>query len=67
MTFVEAQSLELQMADTAILALRLNEGLELGAFEGRFGRPAEDVFRKTFVQAHSGRAGGARERQHTAD
>ena len=38
-TFVEAQSLELQMADTAILALRLNEGLELRNFERRFGRP----------------------------
>ena len=32
-TFVDEQSRELQMADTAILALRLNDGLDVAAFE----------------------------------
>jgi oxygen-independent coproporphyrinogen-3 oxidase len=35
--FVEPQPLELQMADTAILALRLNEGLDEEGFSQRFG------------------------------
>jgi len=43
-TFVDPQPAALQMADTAILALRLNAGLDLGAFEQRFGRRFEDVY-----------------------
>lgn len=43
-TFVDRQPPELQMADTAILALRLNAGLDLGAFKERFGRRFEDVY-----------------------
>ncbi len=43
-TFVDPQPAALQMADTAILALRLNAGLDLAAFERRFGRRFEDVY-----------------------
>ena len=43
-TFVDPQPAALQMADTAILALRLNAGLDLTAFEQRFGRRFEDVY-----------------------
>ncbi|RLC58041.1 MAG: hypothetical protein DRI30_03245 [Chloroflexi bacterium] len=43
-TFIDPQPPALQMADTAILALRLNAGLDLGAFEQRFGRRFEDVY-----------------------
>ena len=43
-TFVDRQPPAMQMADTAILALRLNAGLDLGAFEERFGRRFEDVY-----------------------
>jgi oxygen-independent coproporphyrinogen-3 oxidase len=43
-TFVDALSPELQMADTAILGLRLNEGLDVGEFEARFGVKVEDVY-----------------------
>ena len=42
--FVEEQTAEMEMADTAILGLRLNEGLDSGEFEGRFGRTPEDVY-----------------------
>lgn len=41
---VELQSEELEMADTAILGLRLNEGLDAGAFERRFGRTLNAVY-----------------------
>ncbi len=43
-TFIDPQPPALQMADTAILALRLNAGLDLGAFERRFGRRFEDLY-----------------------
>jgi oxygen-independent coproporphyrinogen-3 oxidase len=43
-TFVDPQPLEMQMADTAILALRLTAGLDVGEFNRRFGVPIEDVF-----------------------
>jgi oxygen-independent coproporphyrinogen-3 oxidase len=35
--FIEGQTAEMEMADTAILGLRLNEGLDMHAFEERFG------------------------------
>ena len=47
---VEAQSDDLQLADTAILALRLNEGLDLAAFERRFGRSFEDVYSEPYSE-----------------
>jgi putative oxygen-independent coproporphyrinogen III oxidase len=43
-SFVDPQPLELQMADTIILALRLNRGLDVSQFERRFGRHVEDVY-----------------------
>ncbi len=43
-TFVEEQTLELAMADTVILALRLNEGLSAADFRARFGRELEEVY-----------------------
>jgi oxygen-independent coproporphyrinogen-3 oxidase len=43
-TFTDLQSPETAMADTAILALRLNEGLDLAAFADRFGREFEDAY-----------------------
>jgi oxygen-independent coproporphyrinogen-3 oxidase len=47
-TFVDPQPLELQMADTAILALRLNEGLDVAEFQRRFGRGADEVYGPVF-------------------
>jgi oxygen-independent coproporphyrinogen-3 oxidase len=44
LTLVETQSDDLQLADTAILALRLNEGLDLTAFEQRLGHSFEEVY-----------------------
>jgi oxygen-independent coproporphyrinogen-3 oxidase len=49
-TFVDPQPAALQMADTAILALRLNAGLDLGAFEKRFGRRFEDVYAEALAE-----------------
>ena len=49
-TFVDPQPAELQMADTAILALRLNAGLDLAAFEQRFGRRFEDVYSEPLAE-----------------
>ena len=49
-TFVDPQPPALQMADTAILALRLNAGLDLGAFERRFGRRFEDVYAEPLAE-----------------
>ena len=49
-TFVDPQPAALQMADTAILALRLNAGLDLGAFERRFGRRFEDVYTEALAE-----------------
>jgi oxygen-independent coproporphyrinogen III oxidase len=43
-TFVDEQTPELQMADTAILSLRLNDGLDVPAFEQRFGTTIEAVY-----------------------
>ncbi len=43
-SFVEPQPPELAMADTAILALRLNEGLRASEFRERFGRDPDQVF-----------------------
>lgn len=43
-TFVDDMPRALQMADTAILALRLNEGLDVAEFERRFGARVEDVY-----------------------
>ena len=43
-TFVEEQTPELAMADTVILALRLNEGLSAADFLARFGRELEEVY-----------------------
>ena len=40
-TWIEEQSLETAMADTAILALRLNEGLDVAGFSRRFGKTPE--------------------------
>lgn len=42
--WVEAQTREVAMSDTAILALRLNEGLDAGEFRRRFGVEPADVF-----------------------
>ncbi len=42
--FVEEQSLQTAMADTAILALRLNEGLDVGDFERRFGQEFDELY-----------------------
>ncbi len=49
-TFVDPQPAELQMADTAILALRLNAGLDLAAFEQHFGRRFEDVYSEPLAE-----------------
>ena len=49
-TFIDPQPAELQMADTAILALRLNAGLDLAAFEQRFGRRFEDVYSEPLAE-----------------
>ena len=42
--FVEEQTAEMEIADTAILGLRLNEGLDVGEFERRFGRTLDEVY-----------------------
>jgi oxygen-independent coproporphyrinogen-3 oxidase len=44
LTLVEEQPPELQAADTAILALRLNEGLDLAEFKQRFGRRFTELY-----------------------
>lgn len=41
---VEEQTAEMEMADTAILGLRLNEGLDVREFQRRFERSFEDVY-----------------------
>ncbi len=43
-SFVEPQTDGVAMADTAILALRLNEGLRASEFHRRFGRDPDQVF-----------------------
>jgi oxygen-independent coproporphyrinogen-3 oxidase len=42
--FVEEQTAQMEMADTAILKLRLNEGLDVGDFERRFGRSIDSAY-----------------------
>jgi putative oxygen-independent coproporphyrinogen III oxidase len=42
--FVEEQTVEMEMADTAILGLRLNDGLDVDEFSRRFGRSLEEVY-----------------------
>ena len=42
--YVEEQTPEMAMAETAILTLRLNEGLSLADFRRRFGRELEEVY-----------------------
>ncbi len=42
--FVEEQTAEMEMADTAILGLRLNEGLDVDEFSRRFGRSVDEVY-----------------------
>ena len=42
-TFIDPQPRELRMADTAILALRLNSGLNLADFLARFGTSLEEM------------------------
>jgi oxygen-independent coproporphyrinogen-3 oxidase len=46
-TLVEPQTPDLQFADTAILALRLNEGLDVRWFEQRYGARFDEVYGKT--------------------
>jgi oxygen-independent coproporphyrinogen-3 oxidase len=58
-TFVDALTRELQMADTAILGLRLNEGLDVREFESRFGVAVDDVYAR---QIEEMRAAGFLER-----
>jgi oxygen-independent coproporphyrinogen-3 oxidase len=42
--FVEEQTADMEMADTAILGLRLNKGLDVGEFERRFGRTLDELY-----------------------
>jgi oxygen-independent coproporphyrinogen-3 oxidase len=51
--FIEEQTPEMEMADTAILGLRLNEGLDVGEFERRFGRSFHEVFAPTLEETVS--------------
>ena len=43
-TFREPADRDREMAETVILALRLREGLDLAAFESRFGVPVATTF-----------------------
>ncbi len=52
-TYVEQQTPELAMADTVILALRLNEGLGAAEFRARFGRDLEEVYGATLAEMDS--------------
>jgi len=52
-TYVEESSPELAMADTAILALRLNEGLSLAEFGARFGRDLDEVYAPALAELTS--------------
>jgi oxygen-independent coproporphyrinogen-3 oxidase len=51
--FVEEQTAEMEMADTAILGLRLNEGLDVGEFESRFGRTLDHVYGPVLTETES--------------
>lgn len=48
--FVEEQTLEMEMADTAVLGLRLNEGLDRAEFARRFGRAFDDVYGRVVAE-----------------
>ncbi len=52
-TFVEEQTAEMEIADTAILGLRLNEGLDVDVFSWRFGRSIEDVYGAVLAETAS--------------
>lgn len=49
-TFVDPLSRELQMADTVILGLRLNEGLEVAGFEQRFATTLEAEYGAQIIE-----------------
>jgi oxygen-independent coproporphyrinogen-3 oxidase len=51
--FVEEQTAEMETADTAILGLRLNEGLDVDEFSRRFGRSLEEVYGPVLVETAS--------------
>ena len=51
--FAEEQTLEMEMADTAILGLRLNNGLATGEFERRFARSLDEVYGPVLTEAVS--------------
>ena len=51
--FVEEQTAEMEMADTAILGLRLNEGLDVGEFARRFGRGFDEVYGPVLAETAS--------------
>jgi oxygen-independent coproporphyrinogen-3 oxidase len=53
LAFVEEQTAEMEMADTAILGLRLNEGLDASEFELRFGRSPEEVYGPVLEETES--------------
>jgi len=50
---VEEQTVEMEMADTAILGLRLNEGLDVDEFRGRFERSLEEVYGPVLAETDS--------------
>jgi len=52
-TFVEEQTAAMEMADTAILGLRLNEGLDVAVFARRFGRGLEEVYGPVLTETAS--------------
>jgi oxygen-independent coproporphyrinogen-3 oxidase len=51
--FAEEQTLEMEMADTAILGLRLNNGLATAEFERRFERSLDEVYGPVLTEAVS--------------
>ncbi len=52
-TYLEEQTPDVAMADTAILALRLNEGLSPEEFRSRFGRELSEVYGDTIAELAS--------------
>src|SRR5439155_15778755 len=52
-TFREPPDPAREMSETVILALRLREGLDLCAFERRFGIPLADVFGEPLADTQS--------------
>ena len=51
--FAEEQTAEMEMADTAILGLRLNAGLDVGDFERRFRRSLDQVYGPVLAETAS--------------